>query len=37
LLQRLKAVTPEQVRSVAARYFKDDQMTAGLLLPEVAP
>lgn len=37
LLQRLKAVTPEQVRSVAARYFKDEQMTAGLLLPEVAP
>jgi zinc protease len=35
LLQRLNAVTPEQVQAVARRYFDDDRMTAGLLLPEV--
>jgi zinc protease len=37
LLARLKSVTPDQIKSVAARYFKDDQMTVGLLLPEEAP
>ncbi len=36
LLERLKSVTPDQIKSVAGRYFKDDQMTAGLLLPEDA-
>ena len=35
LMQRLREVTPEQVRSVAQRYFDDRQLTVGLLLPEV--
>ncbi len=33
LLQRLGEVTPEQVKSVAARYFGDDQLTVGVLRP----
>jgi zinc protease len=35
LMQRLREVTTEQVRSVAQRYFDDRQLTVGLLLPEV--
>jgi zinc protease len=35
-LQRLQAVTPQQVQAVAARYFRDDQLTVGVLLPEEA-
>lgn len=31
LLERLREVTPEQVQSVAARYFGDDQLTVGIL------
>ena len=34
LIQRLKAVTAEQVKSVAARYFGDDQLTVGILRPQ---
>lgn len=34
LMQRLRAITPEQVRSVAQRYFSDRQLTVGLLLPQ---
>jgi len=33
LIERLKAVTAEQVRSVAGRYFGDDQLTVGILRP----
>jgi zinc protease len=33
LIDRLKAVTAEQVRSVAERYFGDDQLTVGILRP----
>ena len=33
LIQRLRAVTAEQVQSVAARYFGDDQLTVGVLRP----
>jgi zinc protease len=33
LMQRLSEVTPEQVKSVAARYFGDDQLTVGVLRP----
>jgi zinc protease len=33
LIQRLRAVTAEQVKSVAARYFGDDQLTVGVLRP----
>jgi len=34
LLKLLRAVTPEQVQSVAARYFGDDQLTVATLLPQ---
>lgn len=34
LLARLRTVTAEQVRSVAQRYFADDQLTAAQLLPQ---
>ncbi len=34
LIQRLKAVTAEQVKSVAGRYFGDDQLTVGILRPQ---
>lgn len=33
LLKRLNEVTAEQVKSVAARYFGDDQLTVGILRP----
>jgi len=34
LVERLRTVTAEQVRSVAARYFNDDQLTAAILRPQ---
>lgn len=34
LIERLRGVTAEQVKSVAARYFGDDQLTAGVLRPQ---
>ncbi len=34
LLARLRTVTPEQVKAVAARYFGDDQLTVAELLPQ---
>jgi zinc protease len=34
LIQRLRAVTAEQVKAVAAKYFGDDQLTVGVLLPQ---
>ncbi|MDE2605426.1 MAG: insulinase family protein [Burkholderiales bacterium] len=33
LIARLRAVTAEQVKAVAARYFGDDQLTVGILRP----
>jgi zinc protease len=33
LFRRLREVTAAQVQSVAARYFSDDQLTAGVLHP----
>lgn len=33
LIDRLQAVTADQVRSVAGRYFVDDRMTVGILRP----
>ena len=33
IMRRLREVTPAQVQSVAARYFSDDQLTAGVLHP----
>jgi zinc protease len=33
LLERLRGVTAEQVKSVAARYFGDDQLSVGVLRP----
>ncbi|MDR3005049.1 MAG: insulinase family protein [Acidovorax sp.] len=34
LLRQLMAVTAEQVQSVAQRYFGDDQLTVGVLVPQ---
>ncbi|WP_354449227.1 M16 family metallopeptidase [Ottowia thiooxydans] len=34
LIARLRGVTAEQVKSVAERYFGDDQLTVGTLLPQ---
>ncbi|WP_404301897.1 M16 family metallopeptidase [Alicycliphilus denitrificans] len=34
LLKLLRAVTPEQVQAVAARYFGDDQLTVATLVPQ---
>jgi len=34
LMERLRSVTPEQVQSVAARYFGDDELTVATLLPQ---
>jgi zinc protease len=34
LMARLKAVTAEQVKAVAARYFGDDSLTVATLLPQ---
>ena len=37
LMERLMAVTPEQVRDVAGRYFDDRRVTVGVLRPEGRP
>lgn len=37
LLRRLDGITPAQVQAVAARYFADDQLTVGVLLPQERP
>jgi zinc protease len=34
LVQRLRAVTADQVKAVAARYFGDDQLTVAQLVPQ---
>ncbi|MEO7391259.1 MAG: pitrilysin family protein [Ramlibacter sp.] len=34
LIQRLRAVTADQVKAVAAKYFGDDQLTVGVLRPQ---
>ena len=34
LIQRLRAVTAQQVQAVAAKYFGDDSLTVGTLLPQ---
>ena len=36
LMAALRAVTPEQVQSVAQRYFGDEQLTVGVLWPDAA-
>jgi zinc protease len=35
--QRLKAVTPEQVKAVAAKFFLDDRLTVAILDPQPLP
>jgi zinc protease len=34
LIERLRGVTADQVKAVAAKYFGDDQMTVGILRPQ---
>lgn len=36
LIARLREVTPEQVKSVAQRYFGDEQLTTGVLVPDAS-
>jgi zinc protease len=33
-MQRLSAVTADQVQAVAAKYFGDDALTVGILRPQ---
>jgi len=37
LMQRLDTITPQDIQRVAGRYFTDQQLTVGVLLPEVTP
>lgn len=34
LVEQLRKVTPAQVQAVARKYFKDEQLTVGVLIPE---
>ncbi len=34
LIERLRAVTAEQVQAVAGKYFADDQLTVAVLQPQ---
>jgi len=34
IIARLRAVTADQVKAVADKYFGDDQLTVGILLPQ---
>ena len=34
MLDKIKAVTPEQVQAVAGKYFNDDNLTVAILLPQ---
>ena len=34
LIEQLRTVTAQQVQAVAAKYFSDDQLTVGVLLPQ---
>lgn len=34
MLDKIKAVTPEQVQAVAGKYFNDDNLTVATLLPQ---
>ena len=36
-IARLKGVTAAQVQAVAAKYFGDDQLTVGTLVPQPKP
>ena len=34
ILERIKQVTPEQVKTVAGKYFSEDNLTVATLLPQ---
>jgi zinc protease len=34
ILEKIRSVTPDEVRAVAAKYFNDDQLTVATLLPQ---
>jgi zinc protease len=33
MIERLSAITPQQVQAVAQKYFSDDQLTVATLTP----
>ena len=37
LLAELKKITSDDVKTVAAKYFGDDQLTVGTLVPQPLP
>lgn len=37
LLAQLRTITPDDVKRVAAKYFGDDQLTVGTLVPQPLP
>lgn len=37
VIEKLKAVTPEQVKQVAGKYFNEDQLTVAVLTPVALP
>ena len=37
MIEKLQAVTAEQIKEVANTYFHDDQLTVGLLDPQAQP
>ena len=37
LLTQLRTITPDDVKRVAAKYFGDDQLTVGTLVPQPLP
>jgi len=34
ILEKIRSVTPDEVRAVAAKYFNDDQLTVATLRPQ---
>ena len=37
MIAKLQAVTADQIKEVAIKYFRDDQLTIGLLDPQAQP
>ena len=37
MIEKLQAVTADQIKEVTNKYFRDDQLTVGLLDPQAQP